>query len=226
MVAKYKVYCARFRTRLGTPRAYVGHTKCICIRKNWAEKKPPAAMRCRGPCDLTYKIVEDGIESKAEALALEALYAARYIMAEPDLCRGGPWSNETLSDRQKDEVQAASRCRTLCALHELAECDHRGCLYRHLKDLVFMQPDDAPSNATVVRGAVVRVRKSSGRSGLCGSKYRKAAVEAGVLKRPSAHFTKLKQGVDYNERRAVEQQGRPSRPGGNKKRKNRQLKIE
>ena len=108
--------------------------------------------------------------------------------------------------------------RSLNALKELAECDHRGCLYRHLKDLVFIKPDDALANATVVR-AVVRVRKSSGRSGPCGSKYRKAAVDAGVLKRPSAHFTRLKRGIDYNERRAVEQQCRPSRPGGNKKRK-------
>ena len=76
MVVDYKIYRAMFKTRLGTRRVYVGHTKCICIRKNWAEKEPPAAMRCRDPKDLTYKIIEEGIRTKGEALALEALYAA------------------------------------------------------------------------------------------------------------------------------------------------------
>ena len=147
----YKVYRAKFKTRLGTRRVYVGHTKCICIRKNWAEKEPPAAMRCRDPRELSYTIIEDGIETKAQALALEALYAARHIMAEPDICRGGPWSNESLSDNQKDELQAASRCNSLYKLYELAESDKRGSLYRHLKDLEFIKPDDAPSSTTVVR---------------------------------------------------------------------------
>ena len=215
----YKVYRAKFKTRLGTRRVYVGHTKCICIRKSWAEKEPPAAMRCRDPRELSYTIIEDGIETKAQALALEALYAARHIMAEPDICRGGPWSNESLSDNQKDELQAASRCNSLYKLYELAESDKRGSLYRHLKDLEFIKPDDAPSSTTVVRGAVIRVRKSSGESGPCGSKYRRAAVEAGVLTRPSAHFTRLKRGCNYDERRAAEQQNRPSRPGGDKARK-------
>ena len=176
-------------------------------------------MRCRDPRELSYTIIEDGIETKAQALALEALYAARHIMAEPDICRGGPWSNESLSDNQKDELQAASRCNSLYKLYELAESDKRGSLYRHLKDLEFIKPDDAPSSTTVVRGAVIRVRKSSGKSGPCGSKYRRAAVEAGVLKRPSAHFSRLKRGGNYDERRAAEQQNRPSRPGGDKARK-------
>lgn len=218
MVVVYKVYRAKFRNRLRTKRVYVGYTKCVCIRKNWAEKEPPAAMRCRDPRELTYTILEDGIEAKAEALALEALYAARHLMAEPDICRGGPWSNETLSNGQKDELQAASRCNSLNKLYELAESNKRGCLYRHLKDLDFIKPDDAPAGSNVVRGAVIRVRKSSGTSGPCGSRYRKDAVAAGVLKRPSRKFTELKRGTDYDERRAVEQQDR-SRPGGDRKRK-------
>ena len=59
-------------------------------------------MRCRDPQDMKYVIIQDNIGTKGEALALEALYAARHIVAEPELCRGGPWSNQTLSLNQRD----------------------------------------------------------------------------------------------------------------------------
>ena len=124
----YKVYRATFKTRLGTRRVYVGYTRCVCIRKTWAEKKPPAAMRCRNRHELSYRIIEDGIKTKAHALALEAWYAARHIVAEPDTCRGGPWSNQPLSNNQMDELQAASRCKSLTALYDLAESQKRGSL--------------------------------------------------------------------------------------------------
>ena len=222
-MVNYKIYRVQFETRLGTKRVYIGHTKVICLRKNWAEKKPPAFMGCRNPKDLDYVIIEENIATKAQALALEAYYAARYIVAEPDLCRGGPWSNPTLSDCQKDELQAASRCCSLFALSQLAESNKRGSLYRHLKDLVFVKPEDATPVEKIVRGAVVRKRKSNGRSGPCGCRYRKKAVQNGVVKRPSAHFTRLKRGVDYRARRDSEQERRPVRRFGDKKRKEQSL---
>ena len=143
----YKIYHAKFCTRLGTTRADVGHTRPIDLRKLWAEQKPPPAMRCRDPQELVYKTVEDGIEGKAAALALEALYAARAIVAEPATARGGPWSNWTLSEAQWDEVRAAAGCRTPRSLHVLIKANRRGSLYRHLRDLALIAPSDAPADA-------------------------------------------------------------------------------
>ena len=121
-------------------------------------------------------------------------------MAEPDICRGGPWSNHTLSDGQKDELQAALRCRTLYALNELAEFNQRGSLYRHLKELQFVKPAAALSSEI----AVCRYkRKTSGISRPCDSQYLKSAVRAGALNKPSARFARLKRGIDYRARRVT-----------------------
>ena len=96
---------------------------------------------------------------------------------------------------------------------------YRGNLFRHLRDLAFYRPDGAPANAEVARDAAIVLKKKSGTSGPCGSKYRKNAVARGVLKRPSSHFTRLKRGIDYKARRASEQANRAKRPGGDKVRK-------
>ena len=42
-------------------------------------------------------------------------------------------------------------------------------------------------------------------------------MQIGVLKRPSSLFTRLKRGVDYKERMAVEQERRLTRRGGDRR---------
>ena len=213
----YKVYRVKFRTLRGTWREYVGHTRSLDLRQYWAEKEPPPPLRCRDlNVELNYVVLVDDIPSKEMALALEALYAARAMVAEPFTVRGGPWSKWTLSEEQWQEARAAARCRSLLALNNLGEANPKGFLHHHLRDLEFLKPSDAPANSVVTRGAVVRKKSSSGP---CGSQYRKAAVKRGVLKRPSGHFTQLKRGVIYEERRAEEQKNRKKRPGGDRKRK-------
>ena len=81
------------------------------------------------------------------------------------------------------------------------------------------RPEDAAANAEINRGATVRRQTDSGKSEPCRNDYRKQAVKAGVLKHPATHFTRLKRGADYDERRAAEQSRRKKKPGGDRKRK-------
>ena len=41
----YIVYKARYKTLKGTWREYVGHTRNLCVRRHWHERKPPTWMK-------------------------------------------------------------------------------------------------------------------------------------------------------------------------------------
>ena len=159
----YTVYRVRFRTKRGTWRTYTGYTRALDARTLWHEAVPPAPMRCRDPeSPYHYTILESGVPTKGAALALEALHSARAIAADPSTARGGPWSRPTLSTCQIDVARAAAKLRSLQCLADLAACDKRGSLYRHLLDLDFDAPDTATAQNPVVRGAVIRRKQNSG----------------------------------------------------------------
>ena len=83
---------------------------------------------------------------------------------------------------------------------------------RHLRDLDFIDPDDAPQGDAVCRGAVVRQKRKPGRSGTRGNVNRKSQVKRGLLKRGTKDWRRLKRGINVKERRAVEQSRRAPRP--------------
>lgn len=210
-VGRYSVYRVRFSTRCGTVRIYIGHTACMDIRRVYHHTKPPAWLRCKSKeHELEYKILEANIPNRETAIALEALHAARAIAAEPEIARGGPWAKPTLKAEWKDEIDSASRIRSLLKLQELGDQNREGPLCRHLKDLEFLP---AKRDALVCRGAVVRRirRKSSGTNGnICRRRQRRR----GVVK----DYRRSHRGVNYEERRAVEQQNRAPRPRSSRRR--------
>ena len=152
----------------------VGHTTCMDIRRVYHHTKPTAWLRCKSKeHKLEYKILEANIPNRETAIALEALHAARAIAAEPEIARGGPWAKPTLKAEWKDEIDSASRIRSLLKLQELGDQNREGPLCRHVKDLEFLP---AKRGALVSRGAVVRRirRKSSGTNGnICRRRQRR-----------------------------------------------------
>ena len=213
-MVRYLVYWARFRTRRGTVRIYIGYTKCLEVRRVYHNGKPPAWLKCKGhESELEYKVLEEGIESIETALALEALHSARAIAAEPESVRGGPWAKpKKLTPKMLDEVRAAASVRSLMVLRELGNANPSGPLYRHLRDLTFVAATDAPQGAFVCRGAHVYRKRKPGRAGTRGNVCRRNRLEKGELVRGTKRYRRSKRGVDYKERRAVEERKRPSRP--------------
>ncbi len=59
------------------------------VRRAYHNCKPNAWLRCNDKSGLEFKFMEDGIANKETAIALESLYAARGIAAEPGIARGG-----------------------------------------------------------------------------------------------------------------------------------------
>ena len=156
-------------------------------------------MRCIGDdSKLDVKVLEEGIDTKAAALAVEALLAARAIARDPRRTRGGPWSQpEPLGAAALVEIRAVAACRSLMSLHGVGAASPQGPLARHLRDLKFAKAADAPTAATVTRGAyVVRVRKkpSSGRAGTPGNQCRADQLDRGVLARGSSVHKRLHRG--------------------------------
>ena len=84
----YSVYRARYKTVRGTWRDYIGYTPALDLRLWWHKNKPPAWMRCRGG-QIALSVLESGLVTKAEALACEALHAARAVARAPLVARGG-----------------------------------------------------------------------------------------------------------------------------------------
>jgi len=176
------------------------------IRRVYHKKKPPAWLKCRSERhELEYKILEAAIPNRETAIALEALHSARAIAAEPEIVRAGPWAKPTLEPGWRCEIDAASRIRSLMRLQELGNENKQGPLHRHLADLDFIPASDAPRGAAASRGAVVRRHKTSGTN---GNVVRRDQRRRGVKK----DYKRSQRGVDYKERRAVEQSRRPSRP--------------
>ena len=87
----YLVYAVSFVTSRGTKRCYIGCTSSLDVRRHWHEKRPPAWMRAAGKqATFQYEVLEEGLSNKGEALAAEALWAARRIKKNPQTARGGP----------------------------------------------------------------------------------------------------------------------------------------
>jgi hypothetical protein len=119
----HKVYRGRFTTLRGTERAYVGTTRCIEVREGFWRADPPGFKKAASVAEgFAVEVLEAGIESHAVALVLEALHAARSIMKSPYTARGGPWSSmRSLTAAALEDVRAVAKCRTLMAVHDVAQ---------------------------------------------------------------------------------------------------------
>jgi hypothetical protein len=102
------------------------------------------------------KLVKPGIATKAEALAHEALLAAKEIMADPQRVRGGPWLRETLTRDEQFELRLVSNCSSISQFEGLLSVLGEGSkLGEHLGDVTFGStkkklPD--PANNAKARG--------------------------------------------------------------------------
>ena len=209
----YSVYQARFETKRGVVRTYIGYTGRMDVRMAFHVAEPPKWLKCQSGGELEYKILEGGIGSKGLAVAAEALHAARAVAAEPAVARGGPWAKPTLKKEWLRELHAAASLRSLHRLRALAEESPGGPLDRHLRDLCFVPASEALQGAAVCRGAAAcRFR----RSGTCGNRSRRNQLAKGTLKRGTARWKRLKRGADVAARRGVEQARRPPRPNASR----------
>ena len=109
------MYLATYKTQCGTSRQYVGYTRCLDARKHWHRKKPPSWMK-PGEGEFKVKTLEVGLKTKGDALAAEALHAARAVTRAPGLARGGPWVKPTLPTGALAEAQAAAWLRSFAHL--------------------------------------------------------------------------------------------------------------
>ena len=133
----YSVYTARFKTERGTYRTHVAHTRNLNLRKHMHRKKPPAWLKPRAG-EPAFSVLEEGLQTKEDALASEALHSARVLVASPELARGGPWVKPTLPDGALEEAKTAARVRSFRELFSLAQGNKKGLLWKHLKDLEFV----------------------------------------------------------------------------------------
>lgn len=156
-------------------------------------------------------MLEECVDSRSEALALEALHAARRMVASPYVVRGGPWASpRKLTSDQLAEVRAVAPMRAFMPLWELASADTSGRLYRHLQHLVFVPAADAPVGASTVRGAYVCPRPRKKVSGVPGNATRKRLVDDGLVFGGRRH-RQLHRGRDPTERRQVDARNRRSK---------------
>ena len=203
----YCVYRARYKTVRGTWRDYIGYTPALDLRLWWHKNKPPAWMRCRGG-EIALSVLENGLVTKAEALACEALHAARAVARAPLVARGGPFVRPTLPAGALEEAVAVAKCRNFNSLFAQAEASPGSLLSKHLKGLDFT-PAKHCMFARVYRGGHVERKKKSGTTGYMS---RKSQLDRGVLKKPSAKLERLRRGTNPKERRADEQKKRGPRP--------------
>ena len=203
----FLVYRVRFTTARGTVRYYVGYTRCLAQRRRLLLADPPdflKAMRKKG-AQLDIETLEDNVSTKALALALEALHAARAIAENPRCSRGGPWSKVgPLSAVALQEIRRVASCRALMPLHAIAMERPSGALAAHLQDLKFVKASLAPKGAPAVRGACVTKVKKAGRSGTPGNVCRRNQVRRGTLKPGSARHAQLHRGREPAARRSQE----------------------
>ena len=177
-MTKYSVYKARFQTKKGTWRTYVGKTRSIEVRKQWLKKKPVAWAKCAVdlPSDESsweFELLEKNLDSNAAALAYEALHTAKLWVKAPLFVRGAAWSNPTLSEAQETQLRAVSKCADIGQLEKIAQQCPQGSLARHLKDVSFV----------TVKTETVAVKKR-GRSGAPGNASRKSQIAIGCLHVP------------------------------------------
>ena len=226
----YCVYKASFRTKAGTAREYIGFSGSLEERKRWMARKPNDWVK-PAVGGVVFVPLEEEIASKGAARALEAIHAARAIIARPLTCRGGPWSSPLpLSASALREIETVARCRGLMAVYDIAKEHKAGPLWKHLRDLAFTKSSDAPSSAAVVRGAWVRRIKRGGKSGKSGTSgksgrsgksgksgrgppgntCRQRIVQQGRLTRADFKFQQLHRGRDPRKRRRLETLNRRS----------------
>ena len=206
----YSVYRASYKTVKGTWRDYLGYTPALDLRLWWHKNKPPAWMRCRGS-EITLTVVENGLATKAEALACEALHAARAVTRSPLVARGGPWVRPTLPEGALEEAAAVAKCSSFGALFAQAKATPGSLLSKHLRGLDFTPAAKCFCGERVYRGGhVERLKKQ--KSGTNGYRSRKSQLERGVLKKPSARLERLRRGTNPKKRRAEEQKKRGPRP--------------
>ena len=173
----FKVYKAEFMTEKGTWREYVGYTRSLEDRVWFLENDPPAFAEPMVKGTLRVRTLEDGLPTKAAALAVEALQAARAISEKPRVARGGPWSMPSALSREAlVEIRRVASCRSLLAVAAIAGESPHGALAAHLGNLRFTAPRGAVAGKPVVRGAVVTTAKKPGRAGTAGNKCRRSQV--------------------------------------------------
>ena len=134
----YSVYKARFLTRRGTGRSYVGFIGNASRREDRLQLGEVVWLKPMRPGSLTLEVLHEDLAAKSVALAQEALAAAKAIHADPDHVRGGPWLSLRLSKANKAEVAAVAKCKDLASLPQVAaELGPRSRLAMHLKELKF-----------------------------------------------------------------------------------------
>ena len=164
------MYLVSFKTKAGTHRGYVGLTSALNIRKAYHQLTPPAWMKCAAKsAELTYEILQEGIDGKLAGLAAEAWHAANMWKKSPAVIRGGAWPKPSLTDRMCSEIRRSAACKSPACLESLVASMPSGSLAKHLKDMSF--------NHTASNKAASRKK----RSGKPGNQYRNEAVAKGCL---------------------------------------------
>ena len=161
----YCVYKASFCTRRGTRRHYVGMSGDSLNRERdlqTAGPRQPAWLKA-GHSDFSFEVVLDNIQSKAAALATEALVTAHQWRQTPLVTRGGPWVRPSLSAADVLEIEKAARCDNLRDLLALPEAKGSGHLGAHLADLSFTSASSSSAQAPV--GGQARGQRGRGASG-------------------------------------------------------------
>ena len=146
---RYCVYRADFVTNKNTRRTYIGQTgnaehRADKLMKNVAWCTPSK------PGTLQFNVVAMNIETLHVALFIEALFAARAIVARPLQTRGGPWlSLRPLGIQDMMEVRATARCKNLLEFADYAQTlPFKSRLREHLANVRFT--DDRPSQSSVL----------------------------------------------------------------------------
>ena len=100
-------------------RPVTSYCKDLARRKRWDLRKPPAWVKTMKRNSLKLQVLEQGITSKKQALALEALHAARKMVGFPYLAWGGPWVQPTLQvSALAPQLKAVAARRSLLAVQE------------------------------------------------------------------------------------------------------------
>lgn len=135
----YDVYRAFFLTLAGTFRTYIGYTGNAEKREDKLGLNGVDWTKCLKKGTLKLKVLVPSVDSKAVALALEALHAAKAIQSDPEHVRGGPWlSVKALKADDLYEIQATAACSSAVQLGPLAELlGPTSRLYKHLENLDF-----------------------------------------------------------------------------------------
>ena len=220
----YSIYRSDFRTKQGVRRVYVGLSDDL--ERRFGElgrrgKKQP--KWCSGGfIEGTIKPLLLDLPTLASALAAEALYAARAIVAAPTITRGGPWPRPTLYEHQKKEYETAARCNTMAELFAFARTlPQSSNLVKHLKNAKFVPVEGTPAmQPKPPRGAPIDLffvarKRQSGRSrksgtstkgtksGVCGHDCRMSLIKDGKMKVGDDRERRLHRG-----RRATTSRGR------------------